>query len=464
MGINRRKVLIVDDEPEIRRILQRYLSSRGYEVQTVQDAEGALVAIRNTRPGLVLLDICLPGMDGLDLMSQITAGPGEKPYVVLMTGLPENEVQRRQEANRARTCLADRDVGIFYKPFPLEELSRMLDEVDSLYRLPAGQAAPNLQKAAFFAVAVLFMAGASYAPGGVPDKIQVALVDFGAVASPSAASESGRDALRQLWSYDDRMELAPQQSSQFALTPGCGSQIVDTARRSGIDYVVVTNVVEGETQKAVAAYVYSASGDGSHLGFYAVGGATETTTALWLRIKKQVEVAMDLNGAAKQERTSKKPDAQQARPRTRNFRLAPKAGMMMGGKSAFGGELSAEWQNTSGMGVSVGIGRFQRSDDTTQQRFWLPTQIQYHFKRSSWLSPKMGIGVCVGQTVENRDGQKYKSINPGPMGSVGVDMFTRSLVQFGVEARYYYSPGLPSGEKSVLGPAVSLVAGVSMGF
>ncbi len=62
-----KRVLIVDDEKKLVNILKGYLEQAGYAVVTAFDGQEALTVFRNTRPALVLLDLSLPGMDGLDV-------------------------------------------------------------------------------------------------------------------------------------------------------------------------------------------------------------------------------------------------------------------------------------------------------------------------------------------------------------------------------------------------------------
>ena len=65
------KILVVDDEPEVRRLLQDFLSDRGYEVLLAADGLEALASFGANRPDLVLLDIAMPGMDGVEVLKQI---------------------------------------------------------------------------------------------------------------------------------------------------------------------------------------------------------------------------------------------------------------------------------------------------------------------------------------------------------------------------------------------------------
>jgi CheY-like chemotaxis protein len=60
-------ILIVEDDPANRRLMETFLHSRGYNVASVANAEAALTFIRDHRPRLVLLDIRMPGINGIEL-------------------------------------------------------------------------------------------------------------------------------------------------------------------------------------------------------------------------------------------------------------------------------------------------------------------------------------------------------------------------------------------------------------
>jgi len=64
-------ILVVDDEPTILKTVQAYLVGEGYTVHTALDGPGALKAARAFRPDLVVLDIMLPGVDGLEVLMGI---------------------------------------------------------------------------------------------------------------------------------------------------------------------------------------------------------------------------------------------------------------------------------------------------------------------------------------------------------------------------------------------------------
>lgn len=80
----RKSVLLVDDEPDGVEALVRMFEKCGYGARAVGSAEAALAAIKAERPGVVLLDIMMPGTDGVALLKAIRADPGTATLPVLM--------------------------------------------------------------------------------------------------------------------------------------------------------------------------------------------------------------------------------------------------------------------------------------------------------------------------------------------------------------------------------------------
>ncbi len=76
-------ILVVDDEPNIRRLLSFKLSRAGYEVTTAESGEEALDGLRSVTPDLLLLDLRLPGMHGLEVLERLEKSAPELPVVVL---------------------------------------------------------------------------------------------------------------------------------------------------------------------------------------------------------------------------------------------------------------------------------------------------------------------------------------------------------------------------------------------
>ncbi|HUB78197.1 MAG TPA: sigma-54 dependent transcriptional regulator [Bryobacteraceae bacterium] len=82
-----KRVLVVDDEPGIRRSLSGILEDEGYAVDAVESGEACLAALPGAGYGVVLLDIWLPGMDGMEVLARIQEIPfAERPVVVMISG------------------------------------------------------------------------------------------------------------------------------------------------------------------------------------------------------------------------------------------------------------------------------------------------------------------------------------------------------------------------------------------
>lgn len=108
---HRPTLLVVEDDPAIRRLLEALLGSAGYEVQAVSDGPSALAAIGDAPPAAVFLDVTLPGMSGWDVLAALRARGGAPP-VVLLTG--DSAALRRGRAAGASAVLL--------KPFDIDEL------------------------------------------------------------------------------------------------------------------------------------------------------------------------------------------------------------------------------------------------------------------------------------------------------------------------------------------------------
>jgi two-component system response regulator (stage 0 sporulation protein F) len=109
----KRKVLIVDDQNGIRVLLMEVFSNEGYDTYQASNGKLALEIVRNVTPDLVLLDMKIPGMDGLDILKHIkNMNPDIK--VIMMTAY--GELDMIKEAT---------DLGAimhFTKPFDIDEL------------------------------------------------------------------------------------------------------------------------------------------------------------------------------------------------------------------------------------------------------------------------------------------------------------------------------------------------------
>jgi two-component system KDP operon response regulator KdpE len=124
------RILVVDDEPQIRRIMRTTLTGAGYEVDDAKTGEEGLVKVREFRPDLVLLDINMPGMGGLAACREIRADPNVA--IIMLT-------VHNTEADKVEALDAGAD-DFVTKPFSTPELLARIRA--ALRRLPVTQSSP----------------------------------------------------------------------------------------------------------------------------------------------------------------------------------------------------------------------------------------------------------------------------------------------------------------------------------
>src|SRR6478736_5121427 len=117
----RGSVLVVDDEPTIAEVVSAYLQRAGYETRVARDGFAALDAVDDRSPDLIVLDLMLPGLDGLEVMRRVRERPERKSAIILLT---------------AKGAEADRVIGLrlgaddyVVKPFSPAELVARVDAV-----------------------------------------------------------------------------------------------------------------------------------------------------------------------------------------------------------------------------------------------------------------------------------------------------------------------------------------------
>jgi response regulator RpfG family c-di-GMP phosphodiesterase len=116
----RRRILVVDDDPTLRLLLRVTLAADEFEIEEVASAEEAREVARFWRPAVVLLDVQLPGLDGLSFCRQLTAGRDEPPAVILLTGTATPAAEAQKVGARA----------ILHKPFSPLDLIALIDGLD----------------------------------------------------------------------------------------------------------------------------------------------------------------------------------------------------------------------------------------------------------------------------------------------------------------------------------------------
>ena len=126
------RALVVDDEAEVRRAVQRGLEVLGYEIETAADGEEGLAKVESWRPDVVLLDLAMPKLSGLSVLQQVRRWT-QVPIIVLSV--------MGEEADKVRALEAGAD-DYLTKPFGLQELHARIRVV---LRRAGSAAEPMLQ-------------------------------------------------------------------------------------------------------------------------------------------------------------------------------------------------------------------------------------------------------------------------------------------------------------------------------
>jgi len=106
------RILVVDDAPQVRRVMRTSLSAEGYTVTEARDGQGALEAFRAEPPDIILLDVNMPGMDGLEACREIRR-TSDVPIIMLTV--------RNAERDKVLALDAGADDYVT-KPFGMQEL------------------------------------------------------------------------------------------------------------------------------------------------------------------------------------------------------------------------------------------------------------------------------------------------------------------------------------------------------
>ncbi|GAC1538041.1 MAG: hypothetical protein NVS3B12_22700 [Acidimicrobiales bacterium] len=114
--MNARSALIVDDEEVIRRLVRTVLEADDFEVSEAKDGRAALEMVGEVRPAVVILDVMMPEMDGVEVCERLDHGAVK---VVMLTARDDPELERRCKAAGADAFLT--------KPFSSIELLDVLE-------------------------------------------------------------------------------------------------------------------------------------------------------------------------------------------------------------------------------------------------------------------------------------------------------------------------------------------------
>lgn len=112
-------VLVVDDDPRLLQIIEMYLRLEGYDVTTAENGEDALLRLTQQSVALVILDIMMPGMDGVEVCRRIRADPATSAVPIVMC----SALSADEDVRRARDAGASH---MICKPFNLVGLGAVV--------------------------------------------------------------------------------------------------------------------------------------------------------------------------------------------------------------------------------------------------------------------------------------------------------------------------------------------------
>lgn len=111
-------IMVVDDEPMVRKLLSQFLTLRGYRVQAAKDGPEALTLLKEEKPQLIILDLYMPGMNGVDVLRQLRGNDYRGSVIALSASQDEQLLQQMLELG---------SVDIMGKPVDLDRLAMMVE-------------------------------------------------------------------------------------------------------------------------------------------------------------------------------------------------------------------------------------------------------------------------------------------------------------------------------------------------
>ncbi len=116
------KILIVDDDPQVHRILSKMLETKGYKIFSAEEGEKGLMQFKEERPDLLLLDLMMPNISGFELCQKIREIPSSPKPLILILSAKEAQMDRRR-------CLELGADDFVSKPFHISSLVRKIEHM-----------------------------------------------------------------------------------------------------------------------------------------------------------------------------------------------------------------------------------------------------------------------------------------------------------------------------------------------
>lgn len=189
-------ILIVEDEPEIAKLIQHTLESEGFCCRVCRDGINALQVFREQQPDLIVLDLMIPGLDGLEVCARIRQKPGAKdPYILMLTA-------KGEEIDRVIGLSTGAD-DYMVKPFSPREL---VARVRALLRRSLRQGGQSqVYRTQHFTVDLDQRTAARYLSANAEEKLDLTTLEFNLLAT--FVSHPGRvwnrgQLIEKLWGDD----------------------------------------------------------------------------------------------------------------------------------------------------------------------------------------------------------------------------------------------------------------------
>jgi DNA-binding response OmpR family regulator len=196
------RILIVEDDPDLARGLRSNLEIEGHEVQAMHDGRAALELLRRTPPDLVVLDLMLPGLDGLRVLAELRKDDPVTPVLILTA--------KETEGDKVRGLRLGAD-DYLTKPFGLLEL---LARVEALLRRGGRQVAPSLRAGEL----EIDTGARSVTRAGEPVSLRPMEYELLlALVRRRGAAASRLELLREVWGYANAAETRTVDTHVFEL-------------------------------------------------------------------------------------------------------------------------------------------------------------------------------------------------------------------------------------------------------
>ena len=139
--MSKSRLLVVDDEPAICTIVTRIAEPLGFQVRSLNESGRFLQVLKEFRPSLVVLDLKMPGLDGVQLLNQLKAGHSDV-QVIVISGMDQRVLNTAQKLGRSQGLQM---LGVLQKPLQRAELEQRLQECLNASRTRAHSRAELMQ-------------------------------------------------------------------------------------------------------------------------------------------------------------------------------------------------------------------------------------------------------------------------------------------------------------------------------